>query len=328
MRRTILFLLRAAAIVLATLLLLEWAVRGWGYAERYIYDPVYRPFSTNIAYVLQPNLANRRGRGLTLLHTDTLGLRSPQPGRIAGARATNEFRIAVVGDSITFGEGVRFAEDTYPEVLARQLDARRPDRAHRVFNFACSAYSVKEMAFTVRERMPAVQPDLAIMALLAVDFDLGRTPAVDRFGYHYDARRSGFAAPDAWYKRALRGSRAAYLLRDLRYNLVRGRKDREGPRGDWIPDSYRYVQQFRDDAAAQGIAPLVVLLAQREEAFGGVPAQLARDGIPTLDLTPLLAGFPRDVYQASRFDRHPSSAVHHAIAEALAQHIADAPRRR
>lgn len=308
---------------LATLLLLEIAVRSWGYAERYLYDPVYRPFSTNIAYVLQANLEGRRGRGLTLLHTDALGLRAVEPGGAVGPRAAGDYRIAVTGDSVTFGEGVRLAEDTYPEVLRRALDARRPDRRHRVFNFACSAYSVKEMAFTVRERMPEVQPDVALMALLSVDFDLARTPAVDRFGYHYDARRSGFAPPDAWYKRVLRRSRAAYLLRDLRYQWTRGRREPAVLPADGLPDSYRFVRQFRDDAVAQGIRPLVVLLGRREGAFGGVPDRLARDGIPFLDLTPVLAGFPPETYQASRFDHHPSAAVHREIGEKLADLLAE-----
>jgi lysophospholipase L1-like esterase len=318
MKRAPRLLLILLYLPLATFLLLEIVVRSWGYAERYLYDPVYRPFSTNIAYVLQPNLDGRRGRGLTLLHTDELGLRSTEPGRKVGPRAPGEFRVAITGDSITFGEGVRRAEDTYPEVLRRALDARQPARTHRVFNFACSAYSVKEMAFSLRERMPAVQPDLVVMAIFAGDFDLRRTPVVDAYGYHHDAKRSGFAPPDAWYKRALRRSRAAYLLRDLRYALLRGKRHHDLPAADWIPESYAYVRQFHADSLQLGVSPLVVLMAQRPGAFGGVPAALERDGIPWIDLTPVLARFPPEAYQASRFDHHPSAAVHQAMGEELA----------
>src|ERR1051326_3540792 len=99
------FFLKKAALVayllVATGILLEIAVRLWGYSEPHIYDPIYRPGGhTDIPYVHKPNLVNARGRGLAMINTDSLGLRAKTAGVRYLPKQPDEYRIAIAGDSI------------------------------------------------------------------------------------------------------------------------------------------------------------------------------------------------------------------------------------
>jgi GDSL-like Lipase/Acylhydrolase family len=178
---------------LIILVCLEGLVRLWGYAEMYLYDPIYLPYarSPEIPFVLKPNLANARAHGNIRINTDELGLRSLTPGARIPPKGTHEYRLAFVGDSVTFGVGVATA-DTYPEVVQASLTRLQHRCPVKVFNFAVSSYSVKEMTATLQYRVPAVHPDLVVMGIIINDFDTGRTPGVDAWAI------IPMAAPRIW----------------------------------------------------------------------------------------------------------------------------------
>jgi hypothetical protein len=116
----------AATIIILTLfniLILEVAVRIWGYSEKDIYDNIYTRYevSEEILFIHKSNLINASGRNRIPISTDDKGLRIAIPGEVGGPKKDNEFRIAIIGDSITFGEGVK-AEDTFCMVIERILN--------------------------------------------------------------------------------------------------------------------------------------------------------------------------------------------------------------
>src|SRR2546423_10613486 len=103
-RRLLKKLLFALYLLVVTLTLLEIGVRLWGYSEHHLYDPIYMPFAAaqeEIPYVHQPNLSHARARGLAIINTDSLGLRSKTAGERYAPRQAHEYRIALVGDSVT-----------------------------------------------------------------------------------------------------------------------------------------------------------------------------------------------------------------------------------
>src|SRR5690349_14203988 len=139
MRKLMKRLLLVVCMSAATFALFELGVRVSGYSEHHICDPIYTRFgdaSEEIPYVHKPNLSGARGRGLSIVNTDSLGLRSDTAGETYGARATGEYRIAIVGDSVTFGEGVRDVRETFAKVLEGELNRRQTNTRVRVFNFA------------------------------------------------------------------------------------------------------------------------------------------------------------------------------------------------
>jgi lysophospholipase L1-like esterase len=124
---------------------------------------------------MKPNLNHVRAHGIVWINTDALGLRSPVPGRTYGNKQANEYRIAFVGNSVTFGVGVPKAQ-TYPEIVEKTLNDLQHHCHVTVFNFGVSSYSVKEMVAILKYRVSEVNPDLVILGLVIDDFDINRTP--------------------------------------------------------------------------------------------------------------------------------------------------------
>ncbi len=325
MRRLLRRLLFALYLFVITFALLEACVRLWGYSERHIYDSIYQPFDAapdEIPYVHKPNLHEARARGLARINTDSLGLRSKLTGERYGPHLDHEFRIALVGDSVTFGEGVVQTEETFAQVLEDRLNEGQGEVRVKVFNFAASAYSVSVMEATLRRRMLQVQPDLVLMAIIPADFNLSRTPKVDRWGQLWDNKLSGFLSGDSRVRPVLRKVHLLYLLRDLiAPRLDTSLKAEDILQDGGIPDSYSYLKAFNRTAEQHGLAHRVVLLPFLKSGFGKLSAQLEQDGIPFLDLSSLASKFTEEQFKANKFDRHPSPLVHRSIGEALAAHI-------
>jgi|CXWL01.1.fsa_nt_gi hypothetical protein len=324
-RRLFRKLLVAACILLITLGALEVAVRVWGYSERHIYDPIYTAFDRtgDIPYVHKPNLERARARGLAVINTDSLGLRAKIAGASYGAKQPNEFRIALVGDSFTFGEGVARTEDTFVQVLEDSLNQGQQAVTVKALNFGASAYSVKEMAATLQYRMVDIQPDLVVMAIIPSDFNLARTPVIDESGYLIDQRLSYWSPSGSMALQMVRGIHLTYVLRDIGVRWFFKRPDvGQVLAGGEIPETYTYVRQFKTTAEQRGVPYVIMLLPRVQQGtWGRVPDQLTRDNITHIDLSFLGNEFTEEQYMASRFDPHPSPAVHHRIGETLADYV-------
>jgi hypothetical protein len=314
-------------LFLVTLPLLEIGVRMWGYSERHIYDPIYTSFepSEDIPYIHKPNLLQARARGLAVINTDSLGLRAKASGAVYGTKQPQEYRIAIVGDSVTFGEGVPNTKDTFSQVLEDTLNQQQSLLTVKVFNFGVSAYSVKQMAAMLQHRMVDIQPDLVVMAIIPPDLNLDRTPIIDSAGYLVGQKIAMLL--DSPVGEVLRGIRLLYVLRDfgLRWSSPPQYLDPLLSRGE-IPDSYSYIRQFKETADQYGLSLLIGLLPRMQEnAWGPLTDRLTQDAIRYLDLSYLSEEFTTEEYMASRFDRHPSPAVHRRIGESLAVYVEHQP---
>lgn len=309
-----------------TFVLLEGLVRWWGYAEHYITDPIYMRLDedSEIAYVHRPNLVNARARGGVVLNTDVLGLRTVNAGDVYGPKEPEEYRIVVVGDSVTFGEGVSYATDTFAEVLERSLNAGSAHEQYEVFNFGVSGYSTREMAATVEERILPLEPDLLLVALVPQDLDLMRTGIVDEWGYLVSQRPSVTPAPWPWLKRPLREVRLVYVLRDFIMQIRQSGEETAVWENSTYesPDGYAFLTRINSFAQANQLECRFVTLPVL--GFAGyfyVIEQFNHYQLPLWDFSHLAANFTPEQFAASPFDAHPSALVHHAIGLELASSI-------
>lgn len=320
-------ILYSGYLVFATLFMLEIGVRMWGYSEHHIYDPIYTQFepSDDIPYIHKPNLSHARARGHAVIHTDSLGLRSMTSGTVYDTKAPYEYRIGIVGDSITFGEGVPNTEDTFPQVLEDLLNQSQ-NRKVTVFNFGASAYSLRQILATLSHRMVGIEPDLVVMAIGPPVFNLARTPTIDSAGYLIDQTVFSLPIPETVYH-FFRKVHLLYVLRDIaKHWLFQHQRIDSLPTDNDIPESYGYVQQFKDTAEKLGFHYVIVLLPRIEEnPWGSLPNRLTQDGITHLNLSALRKEFTLDQYMSSQFDSHASPAVHHRIGESLAEYIKRQP---
>jgi len=77
-------------------------------------------------------------------------------------RGPNDFRVLCLGDSLTFGWGVRY-EEAYPTLLAELLREARPGREIHVMNAACSGYTAYQGLEMLRRRGLKYRPDLVMI---------------------------------------------------------------------------------------------------------------------------------------------------------------------
>lgn len=99
------------------------------------------------------------GRTEVPIRTNSLGLRNAE---VVQSKPAGDFRILALGDSVTFGWGLR-GEDTYPSQLASLLATLRPTQRFEVINAGVSGYGTWQQALWLEEAGLALQPDVVIV---------------------------------------------------------------------------------------------------------------------------------------------------------------------
>jgi hypothetical protein len=108
-------------------------------------------------------------------HSNRQGFRDPRDFE----RPTHKRRIAVLGDSYTFGTGVE-----EPETFARRLESGL--RGVRTYNFGIGGFGVDQMWMTLRHNALGTHPDLVVLAFIRNDLD--RALSAYRLGHHWLAK--------------------------------------------------------------------------------------------------------------------------------------------
>jgi len=93
------------------------------------------------------------------IRTNSLGLRSAE---VVQPKPAGAFRILALGDSVTFGWGLR-GEDAYPSQLTSLLATLRPNQDFEVVNAGVSGYGTWQQALWLEETGLALQPDVVIV---------------------------------------------------------------------------------------------------------------------------------------------------------------------
>ena len=84
-------------------------------------------------------------------------------------KPADTYRIAVTGDSFTFGVGVPF-EDTYPKLLEGRLnESRKGPVRYEVMNFACGGYGTVDEVEVLKEKALPFAPDLIVLGFNITD---------------------------------------------------------------------------------------------------------------------------------------------------------------
>lgn len=243
------------------------------------------------------------------------GLRGPEckleptPGRA---------RIAMLGDSFTLGIGVR-DEHTLPREVERALGPRTTE----VLNFGVSASQTVGQVDYLLGYALRFQPRAVVLVFFLNDAELGST-----MGYLTEQRALV----------ALR--RRSHLLEGVVGGLermaLRGamlRHYREGYREDspgWR-DARAALRRAKAELDERGVAlvlvlhPVLVDLDAGRYPFGDVHATLAdfgeREGIPVVDLLPVLAGNRAEDLWVHSVDRHSNELCNRLTGRAVAREL-------
>ncbi len=263
-----------------------------------------------LAYELVPGFEGRHAGVGVRVNADGLrddALHSPKPESLV--------RIAVLGDSTTFGFGVE-NDQTFAHQLELLLAAAAPERVVEVLNFGTSGYNTLDEALVLRAKALRYDPDFVIVGYNLNDPDIERVQPLHRF----------FAELAWWQDTHLYQwlARQAYERRIARYP-TRFHYAHDPERANWrsVEEGFATIAELADEA---GVAVLVALFpvglcnaGYRFHALHEQVASAARErGLAVLDLFEAYAAADRAGEAYILPDLHPNPRGHAIAADALA----------
>lgn len=277
---------------------------------------VHRPSRVpGLAYEMAPSVAADTERGR--VRTNSFGMRGRER-RLQAAPGT--VRLAVLGDSFTFGFGVE-AEEAYPAVLERLLNKEIGSR-FEVLNFGVGGYSTRDELAVLAHRVRPFKPRLVLVGYVLNDPEID---PVQPLHAHF--------APVAWWQRF-------HLTRLVAQAANRRAVERRGggnytrylhaePRkwGSVVAAFARMHELAESDGfeIAVAIFPLIPAQSWKGYAFGAIHEQVAaaargkRFGV--IDLLPAFAAHPPEEISLDAEDRHPNRLGHEVAARAIFERI-------
>ena len=249
------------------------------------------------------------------------------------AKPPGVFRIVVVGDSFTEGQGEDF-EDIWPKRLERFLnDYRSADgRRYEVINLALSGTSTPRQLRLARELGLPYRPDLIVVGYCLNDpEDEGAHRALEINPRHIFRDYGSRGPAGRWLTRHSALYRlVAGRLRNSRINAWTLRYYRDIYREDYPGwgKTRAALEGFRRLREEQGVPVAVMLFPLFSWDFddryplafahAAVRQAVASAGLPLLDLFPAYRGLEHHLLEAvPGVDPHPSDVAHRLAAEAL-----------
>jgi hypothetical protein len=121
-------------------------------------QPTFWVEDPDLGWTIGPNRSGADG----LYFSSAEGIRSHAPG-ISYRDTSPSCRIAVIGDSFTFGEEVAY-EDSWPYLLGREIGS-----GCQVLNFGVGGYGVGQMYLRYMKEVRSWHPDLVVLAFITHD---------------------------------------------------------------------------------------------------------------------------------------------------------------
>ena len=279
-------------------------------------ESLYRPsLIPGLSYEMVPG-RNGSFEGMSV-RTNSLGMRGPEPA----PPDPSLLRVAVVGDSFTFGFGVP-EEETYPSVLARILNRSPAGRNQRfeVLNLGVVGYNTQDEAVVVERKVLALDPRLVIVGYVLNDPEIDPRPSLHKY---FD--------PPVWW-------RHSHVLRLVHLGWNWLDVWRYGG-GDYIrylyaPDREKWqsvvtafgkigaLTRERGSRVLVVIFPLVPPDGWTSYPYRDLHLQVAqtarKEGFEVVDLLPVFVRYPPSDLRVSVEDGHPNTFGHELAAQAIA----------
>ncbi|MCP4867173.1 MAG: hypothetical protein GY898_00460 [Proteobacteria bacterium] len=233
--------------------------------------------------------------------------------------------VLVVGDSFTEGAGV-VREATFPERLQQDLKVR-------VFNGGRRGLDQPELGATVGPLVAATQPTLVVYAMTLNDYEQEPAWAArQEFLNDFILDRQHMGTPDWKLPAGLRWSELARLVASRRRSAAATAATLEWYRGMNGAENAAGFERTLDDihgmrtAVRAGGGDLVVALLPLlvsledypfEQLHADTVGELTQAGVDAIDLLPAFVGRDASELWVHAVDRHPNTAGHAIIAEAL-----------
>ena len=321
------------------LLTSEIGVRLW---DRY--DPIFRPpqLEDRILYKkMDPSFSNYRpgSIGMTHGHAVRINAWGFRGAEWPETKPPGAFRIMVIGDSLTFGQGIG-EDELYTTLLEKQLRAKFPGKTIEVLNLGVMGYSAVDEMKLLENIGPLLHPDLVLIGYTGNDVREGeQVPERER-------NRWAFPIPESVKTVLIHNSKLMNWLTikydqllmnmGLRTNVVTSLEAAYEPSSDeWKVFVGAYGRMLEWTKAQRIPPPLVGLFlctlysdAQLNDFIDMTPAIRIQDrfvkqvgvtllgmGIPTVDYIPLFRRYNKQNMTVSKWEGHPNALANQLYAE-------------
>src|SRR4051794_36263350 len=190
------------------------------------------------------------------VRTNDLGFRDNHPH--IPAKRPGEFRIVVLGDSITLGPGVEY-EHLYTSLLGSRLARSHPEV--KVINLAVEGYNIIQYQAVLEEVGLDLKPDLVLVSMFPVnDFEL------DDYEHHRQLA-AGAEVHLPWYLSLYVYRAYLHRIPDLAHKVVQRARPRpaSGPDRGW-EENVAALKQIREITLSYKL-PLAVALLPHTKGF-------------------------------------------------------------
>jgi hypothetical protein len=302
--------------------------------------------SSRIRFVYDGNPRGYFGLANEVEHTtNDLGFRgsefavSNQDGRLVATKPPDVVRMIFLGDSFTFGEGVR-DEDTYPARTAALLQQEHPSGSPRfeAYNLGVGAYNTAQELSLLEHLGLKLLPDCVVLGYVLNDAEppmFAVNPETKSFVRTGSAGPEGFGDPLP-PDQLLYSLRSARLVWQLAANSDRSRRVVAHYRALYEDDNPGWQESRRalrqiiarcHEARVPCYILLFPILYQIDGAYpfqsihAKIRAELEGLDVTLIDLLPRLKGQRDESLWVHPADQHPNEHVHRIAAAELAKAI-------
>ena len=276
----------------------------------------------------------------TYLHPVTMNALGLRGAEVPEAKAAGEVRVLVLGDSLTYGQGVA-DEDTVPARLEDALRASAPDRTWRVVNAGHRGYTLSQSLGLFEELGTRIAPDVVLLLWYWNDLDFVDAGAIHKrlsgsgpVTFDVNAPFEGLTALRWHGKQLLRRSALIMYVHELRKSTgglppaAYGQKGLEALGG--------FLDEFIARCAALGARPVFAIVPDvgslsaphwTDPIVQGAATIANERGLEVVELKPALAPLAADgTPPILAYDGHYDANGNRAMAELLAAPVEAAAR--
>ncbi|MDP7078333.1 MAG: GDSL-type esterase/lipase family protein [Candidatus Undinarchaeales archaeon] len=255
------------------------------------------------------------------------GLRGPERTLADGGDA---YRILVIGDSFTFGEGVAL-EESFPARLEEGLEENvPPGRINQVINAGIPGYTVYQKTGLLMKLAPLIKPNMVILGFVLDDPITNRESILmkgDDLIYSIPKGEGGEGPGSVLYdliQKRSESRRDTHVVEEWYRSFYLGERNMR-----WKKWTVRSIDQMARYSKSQNITFMVVifpLIHQLDDyPFRDVHELIASScrerGIEVIDLLPVFENSTASTLWVHPLDHHPNARAHQMVADALREGI-------
>lgn len=295
--------------------------------------------STAIRFTYDGNPRKYFGKENEIDHvTNSWGFRGPE---FSTEKPEGVFRIAFLGDSFTFGEGVKF-QDTYPEKVSEKLSGVFKSKGlnFQSYNFGVAGYNTEQELFLLKNLALAVKPDAVVVGYVLNDaekplwyFDKGSEQVLRHPVEEMNGEGINEKTPPETFLFKFRITRLAWKALEKEkahvkaINYYKSLYEKDPETWEAAKKALKEIISICNDHSIPCYVvcfPVLHGLGNRypfKAIHGAVGNEVKSGKGAFIDLFPLLKGRNATDLWVHPTDQHPNEAVHGIAAEAIAAEI-------